>query len=329
MENWKKMFTMKEGEAALRIKTSMEDKNPAFRDRVIFRICDRPHPRTKNKYRVWPLLDFSWAIDDYLLGITHIIRGKELMIESEMERYIWKIFNWKQPEIIHTGLLQIEGIKLSKSKSKKEVEQGIYSGWDDPRTWSLQSLKRRGFRPEAIRFFCLSFGVNQNEITVPVESLYSENRKLIDKEANRYFFIVNPTKIKIENNANETEVDLHPEFPKRGKRKFKIGNEFYVEDKLEKNKNYRFMHLFNFKDDKFTSKEHDPNLKAKIIHWLPVDDELVNVEVVMDDGSVIKGFGEKGLRKVKEDEVIQFERKFFARCDKKEKNRMVFWYTHK
>src|SRR3989344_7828656 len=106
LAGWEEMFEAKEGTMTLRIKTSMQHQNPAFRDRVIFRISDRVHPRVKTKYRIWPLLDFSWAVDDYLLGITHILRGKELMIESEMEKYIWEIFRWPQKEIIHTGLFQ-------------------------------------------------------------------------------------------------------------------------------------------------------------------------------------------------------------------------------
>ena len=104
---WKKMFKAGEGEYVLRIKTSMQDKNPAFRDRVLFRISQREHPLTGKKYRVWPLLEFSWAVDDHLLGITHIIRGKELEIESQMEEFIWKIFGWNKIEIIHTGFLRL------------------------------------------------------------------------------------------------------------------------------------------------------------------------------------------------------------------------------
>lgn len=181
LELWKKMFDKKtkEGELTLRIKTSMKDKNPAFRDRVLFRICEREHPLTKNKYRVWPLLDFSWAIDDYLLGITHIVRGKELMIETDMEKYIFDIFGWKKPEFIHMGLLHFEGVKLSKSKGQREVKEGRYFGWHDPRTWSIQSLIKRGIQPEALRKFIIELGIRQNEITAPVDILYAENRKIL------------------------------------------------------------------------------------------------------------------------------------------------------
>jgi len=330
LEEWKNMLNnkYKEGEAVLRIKTSMKHKNPAFRDRVIFRISQREHPRTGKKYKVWPLLDFSWAIDDHLLGITHIIRGKELMIETEMENYIWDIFNWKKPIVIHNGLLQIEGIKLSKTKSREEVLSGKYIGWDDPRTFSLQSLKRRGFAPEAIRNFLLRFGLTQTEITAPIDILYSENRKIIDKKANRYFFIENPKKIKIKDAPKKiVKIPLHPDF-NRGYRILKTSDEFYIQDKIEKNKVYRFMHLFNFKNNKFISEKMDKNLKAKMIHWLPVNKENVKVSVFMPDASIKKGLAEPSVRNVKIGEVVQFERFGFCKLDEIKNNEYVFWFTH-
>ena len=230
LKHWKEMLKgkYKEGQAVLRIKTSMKDRNPAFRDRVLFRISNRIHPRTKRKYKVWPLLEMSWAIDDHILGMTHILRGKDLMIESEMEKYIWDILGWSHPVLIHTGLVSIAGAKISKSKSQKEIETGKYFGWDDPRTWSLQSLKRRGFKAEAIRQFCLSLGLTQTEATIPIENLYKENKKFVEK-SNRYFFIANPIKIKIENAPLiKAKLPLHPDHPKRGYRYFETKQEFYV-----------------------------------------------------------------------------------------------------
>jgi len=185
LEEWNNMLDhdYKEGEVVLRLKTDMKHPNPAFRDRVLFRISDRKHPRIGKKYRVWPLLELSWAIDDHFLGMTHIIRGKELMIETEMEKYIFDIFGWKHPVFIHTGLLQFEGIKISKSKGQKEIREGKYTGWDDPRTWSLQSLEKRGIQPQILRKFIIDLGTNQNEITVPINVLYSENRKVLNEVA--------------------------------------------------------------------------------------------------------------------------------------------------
>lgn len=69
--------------------------------------------------------------------------------------------------------------------------------------------------------------------------------------------------------------------------------------------------------------------KAKLIHWLPVSGDLINVEVLMDNGKIMKGVGENGLNKVKLNEVVQFERNFFCKLEKREKNKMVFVYTHK
>ncbi len=199
LELWKKMFdkSVREGQCILRIKTSMKDKNPAFRDRVLFRICDREHPRVGRKYRIWPLLDFSWAIDDYLLGITHIIRGKELMIETEMEKYIFDIFCWKKPEFIHIGLLQFEGVKLSKSKGQNEIKSKKYSGWDDPRTWSIQSLVKRGIQLKVLRKFLIELGTNQNEISAPIDVLYSENRKALHELAKHAGFKKGKGNIKV------------------------------------------------------------------------------------------------------------------------------------
>ncbi len=329
MEDWKKMFKSKEGSMTLRIKTSMQHKNPAFRDRVLFRISNRPHPRVGKTYRVWPLLEFSWAIDDHLLGITHVLRGKDLRIESEMEKFIWDILGWKYVNFIYSGLIQIKGVRISKSKAQKEILSKKYIGWDDPRTWSLQSLKRRGFKPEAIRNFIYGLGLSETEITVNIENLYHENKKIIDRTSNRYFVVFNKKKVKIKDiPVVSAKAPLHPEVD-RGNRLFKIGKEFYIQDKLEKNKNYRFMHLLNFKNNKFISLDLDDKLKAKLIHWLPVSKDLVNIEVLMEDGKVMKGLGEKDLKNVKLGEVIQAERNFFMKLDKKEKNKLVFWYSHK
>ena len=349
LEEWHNMLEgkYKEGEAVLRLKTSMQHKNPAFRDRVLFRISERQHPRVGKRYRVWPLLEMSWAIDDYLLGITHVLRGKELMIETEMEKYIFDIFNWQYPEFIHTGLLSLKGVKISKSKSQEEVAKGIYAGWHDPRTWSLQSLEKRGFKAKAIREFCLSFGLTQTEVTVPLEVLYSFNRKYVE-DSNRYFFIAEPVAITIENAPNlKAKLPLHPSHKERGYRELATDNEFFISlndyQELRKAKDgsvYRFMYLFNFvkKGEKFFfhSIEHNKKLNAKMMHWLPNNKALlVNAKVLMPNGNWLNGIAEKNIEAIKENTIVQFERFGFCRLDSikeieangKEKV-YEFWYGH-
>jgi len=327
IDKWKKMLKgkYKEGEAVLRIKTNMQDPDPAFRDRVLCRISKRSHPKTKKKYKVWPLLDFSWAIDDHLIGVTHIIRGKELMMETKMEKCIWDIFGWKHPETIHSGTISIDGVKLSKSKAQHEVKSGKYSGWDDPRTWSLQSLKRRGFEPEAIRKFALSFGVTEHEAHVSIDKLYSINRKIIDKKAERYFAVFEPVELKLDKSPIKTA--KAPLFPGKKKyRKIPVGKKIYIEKQdylANKGKDTRLMHLFNIivnKNAEYTSKILKDNKK---IHW--ISNKKVKIKIVLENGQEVSAYAEPDIKKVKKNDIVQFERLFFARCDKKNK----FYFLHR
>ena len=186
------------------------------------------------------------------------------------------------------------------------------------------------FRADAIKRFHREIGLSRADINVSIDTLAAFNREIIDKEANRYFLIINPKKIKINKAPKQKiKIELYPDLPKKGFRSFETKDEFYVEDELEKNKVYRLMHLFNFKNNEFHSLEMDKELNAKLIHWLPASKDLVNVEIVMDNASIAKGLGESSLKKVKVNDIVQFERKFFARCDKKEKNKLVFYFLHR
>ncbi|MEK6839547.1 MAG: glutamate--tRNA ligase, partial [Nanoarchaeota archaeon] len=168
--------------------------------------------------------------------------------------------------------------------------------------------------------------VNYDEF---MKAIYSYNRTIIDKDTHRYFFIENPKEIIIADAPQlKVEVPIHPDVPAHGVRRFTTSGKFYVEDELEKGKLYRLMHLFNFKDKKFHSIEMKQDLNAKLIHWLPVSKDLIKVQVIMPDTSVKNGLAEHTIAQVQPGEVIQFERKFFCRLDKKEKDTYIFYYTH-
>lgn len=337
LKDWKWMFgkDAKEGSATLRLKTSMKHPDPAFRDRVLFRISDREHPRIKG-LKVWPMLEMTAAIDDHLLNITHVIRGNQLRIEGEMEKHIWDVFGWKHPELVYTPLITIEGVKLSKSKSQEEVSKGVYKGWDDPRTWSIRSLIKRGIQQEAIRKFIDKFGMSDKEsMVVPIEILYNENMKIIEPNANRYFFISNPVKIKISKAKKMlAKLPLHPDHPEKGFREIKTGTSFFINksdfDALEEGKIYRLMHLFNFIKKKdgliFHSTEQKGENIARIMHWLPALKSLPKVKILNVDGSYTEGIAEKSVKKLKKGTIIQFER--FAFCRLNEKKPLEFWWTH-
>ncbi len=330
LERWKNMFNKyKEGQAVLRIKTDIDAPDPAVRDWPAFRIINKSlHPLNK-KAKVWPLLNFASAIDDYELKVTHILRGIDLKVSDVRQNYIYKYFNWTYPKTMYHGKLLVQGIK-STSQTKKLINEGKLSGWDDPRLGTIKSLKRRGFRPEAIKKFHKEIGLTKSDINVSIDTLAAFNREIIDKEANRYFFIENPKKIIIKNAPKlNIKIDLHPDFPKKGSRKFRTNDEFYIEENIENNKFYRLMHLFNFKNNEFNSIELNKDLNAKLIHWLPVSKDLINIEIIMSDNSIIKGLAEPSVKKLKVNQMAQLERKFFVRLDKKEKEKLVFYYSHR
>ncbi|MEK6933711.1 MAG: glutamate--tRNA ligase [Nanoarchaeota archaeon] len=343
LARWRLMFEAKEGSAVLRLKTDMKNPDPAFRDRVLFKISDREHPRIGKKYRVWPTLEMSWAIDDHLLGITHILRGNDLMIETVMEKYMWDIFDWRHPETIHTGLIRIEGIegaKVSKSKAQKEVKSGAFVGWDDPRTWSIQSLKRRGVRAEAIREFVFEIGLNKQDIVIPIDSLYSINRKMIDASSLRYSIVSEPVELEVSNKPaiKKASVPIHPD--KKEVRTIKIDKLFISKKDFEefKGKEIRLLHLYNIKlaDEakknmakaEFTTVD---NKKISKINWVS---DFIIARILMPDGKWISGLAERSIEKLKIGAVIQFERFGFCRFDGKIENEKSgeiyeFWFGHK
>jgi len=329
MKKWKRMFTTyRDGGAILRIKTDINHPDPAVRDWVAFRIISNgKHPLMKA--RVWPMLNFSSAIDDHEFGVSHILRGVDLKVSDERQKYIYDYFGWKYPQTAYNGKFFVSGIQ-STSEAKELMGEGKLTGWDDPRLGTLRALRRRGFQAEAIANFMKETGIGAANVTVNLDSLAAHNREIIDKKALRFFVVLNPRKIKIKGAPTlKIKIQSHPEFKKFGYRDFKTGDEFYVDEVFEPRKLYRFIDLFNFKDMQYASTEFDQHLKAKLIHWVPVDSNAVPIELVMPDNTVQKGFGEPGLRKIKVGQVTQLMRIGFARCDKKLKHKMVFYFAHR
>ncbi|MDD1674957.1 MAG: glutamate--tRNA ligase family protein, partial [Methanomicrobiales archaeon] len=109
-----------EGEVTVRVKTEMEHPDPAMRDFSAFRIVSSPpHPRVEAQ--VFPLMNFSVAIDDHLLGVTHVIRGKDHIANTGRQKYIFDYFGWKQPVYMHYGRMGIEGVVLSTSQMRAGI----------------------------------------------------------------------------------------------------------------------------------------------------------------------------------------------------------------
>jgi glutamyl-tRNA synthetase len=329
---WQKMLSggFAPGEAVLRLKTDLQDPDPAMRDRVLLRISDFDHPRVGHRYRVWPLLEFSWAVDDIELGITHVIRGKDLVIEDRMQEFIWKILGISGPHFLHWGILRVREAKVAKSKAYVEVKSGLYDGWADPRTWSLQSLDRRGITVEAVRRFTLSFGLSLADIEVPAETLYAENRAIIDPTTSRRLFVPDPRRVRVDQypaGLGPVRLPNHPDRTELGTRSVATGPEFWLPGaELIKNAGaeIRLKDLLNIQLPadlstgpdgvivaRFTSKE---NKRLPRIQWVGTQDS-VPVDILEVDGTHRTGLGEAALRTVAPGDRLQFERVGFVRVE--------------
>lgn len=225
MERWDQMLdgTFPEGGAFLVIKTDLGHPNPAVRDFVGMRIRDLPHPRTGDRYRVYPLYNLSVVVDDHLMGCTHILRGKDHLNNTLKQNYIYDHMGWERPVFIHYGLVSIPDTLLKKSLIAQERREGRVGGWDDVRLGTLRALKARGFDPASLRRYWLEVGTKPVDINFSWETLSSMNKGIIDDRTNRYFFVESPRTLKVKvGSTQRASIPLHPEHPERGSRGYTI-----------------------------------------------------------------------------------------------------------
>ena len=347
---WNNMLQEKYSEttAVVRLKTGMDQKDPALRDQIIMRISEAEHPKVGTKFIVWPMLEFSWAIDDHLIGVTHILRGADLVKEDFIETFIWEHFNWPKAEFLHYGILKFSDMKLSKTEARNKIKDGNFQGWDDPRTWSLQSLKKRGIKPEALRISLLDLGMSLTGISFSVNWLYANNKNIIDDLSDRYFYVEDPIQVAINQVPQEQYVAeplLLPSKPEQGKRSIKVNVEnsilnIYIsksdKDKLEINQVIRLKDLMNIKiekidktNNKIIATYHSAELSREfsIIQWVPID-ENIEVTILNPDGSLSKGVGEINLKDIELDKTIQFERFGFVNPVRRDNKALFCYFTH-
>lgn len=331
LRKWKKMLApkgYKEGEAVFRVKTEMDAKNPAVRDWPGFRIVDKPqHPLVKKK--VWPLYNFASAIDDHLLGVTHILRGQEHSTNETKQSYVYDYFKWKYPVVVTLGRFSLSDMVLSKSKIREGIANGSYGGWDDSRVGTVMALRRRGFQADALRQIVVDIGPKPSDITISLENLSAYNRKIVDKIANRYFFIPDPKKIEVKNmTLKKVKIPLHPE-RKKGFREFSLGKYFYIDvDDFDKYKGLevRLKDLCNIKLGTVSKYEGTELKPLPKIQWVPAS-KCIEVRVITS-GKEIKGYGEPSIIKAKPGSAVQFERFGFVCIEKVSKNNVVASFGH-
>jgi glutamyl-tRNA synthetase len=177
-KNWEKMQNkFKPGEAIVRFRGDMKADNAVMRDPVLLRIIDEKHYTVGNKYRIWPSYDFAVAIEDSIDGVTHAFRSKEFELRKELIDAILDALGMRKPQQGFFSRLEFKGMPISKRIIKPLIEEGKVSWYDDPRLPTLEALRRRGIKPEAIRKFIMSLGLTKANTLAPFDALEAFNRK--------------------------------------------------------------------------------------------------------------------------------------------------------
>ena len=320
LELWQGMLdgSFQPGEAVVRVRTDMALKNPALRDWPALRIQDtetNPHPRKDigSRYRVWPLLDFQSAVEDHLQGVTHIIRGKDLMDSTRKQKLLYEHFGWTYPETMYWGRVKVhEWGGFSTSQMRKDIESGLFEGWSDPRLPTIASLSGSGIQATALRNFWIELGVTQKDIAVPLATLYSHNIKIIDDDAPRIAFIREPIALTLEG-VNETVVELptHPNTTGLGTRKIQLHDAVvYIEKADLQHKTLRLKEFGDFDIEgntaRFVAKERTD--KRKIVHWTSKNSSVDASLVQVIDGEICRLDGKLESHQLAVNTPVQIER---------------------
>ena len=337
ISDWQAMNdgSIEEGGAVVRVKTDLELPNPALRDWPALRIQHSPHPMVGDSYKVWPLLDFQSAIEDHLQGVTHIVRGKDLMDSTRKQTLLYKHFGWDYPEPLYWGRVKVHEFGgFSTSGMRADIADGKYEGWNDSRLPTISALKRRGFDPQAIRDFWLDLGLTQKDISISMQTIESFNSSVIDAVSERRSFVRNPRTLSFQKIGTELPGNLqiarHPHGEIEGVREWEISKKFVIED-ADYSEQLRLKDFadisINHNDAIVDSLERSDN--RPIVHWLPINQSRM-ARLTSPSGN---GFRvDEGLIEnidLVEGSIIQLERVGFARIEKIPENGPVdLLYLH-
>ncbi|MCD5413750.1 MAG: glutamine--tRNA ligase/YqeY domain fusion protein [Clostridiales bacterium] len=222
------------GKRVLRAKIDMKSPNLNMRDPVLYRILHATHDRTRDKWCIYPMYDYTHPISDAIEGITHSLCSLEF--EDHRPFYDWVLDTLEhknRPQQIEFARLNITNTVLSKRKLLALLEQGLVDGWDDPRMPTISALRRRGYTPKSIRDFCDIVGVAKNNSIVDIAMLEYCVREDLDRNAKRGMAVLKPLRVVIENYPEDKEEFLvaenHPKNPKMGTREMPFSKVIYIE----------------------------------------------------------------------------------------------------
>jgi len=224
-----------DGSRVLRARIDMASSNLNLRDPVMYRILHAHHYRTGDRWCIYPTYDYTHGQSDSIEGITHSMC--DLDFENHRPLYDWFLEQLEihHPRQIEFARLNISHTVLSKRLLRQLVEEGLVSGWDDPRMPTLRGLRRRGYTPEAIRDFLDRIGVAKRDSMVDIALLEHCLREHLNRSAQRVMTVLEPLRVVIENypqgQVEQLEAVNNPEDESAGTRQVPFSREIYIERK--------------------------------------------------------------------------------------------------
>jgi glutaminyl-tRNA synthetase len=222
-----------DGSKVLRAKVDMTSPNMHMRDPLIYRIKHEAHHRTGNAWCIYPMYDFAHGQSDSIEGITHSLCSLEFMHHRPL--YNWfieklEIFPSKQIEFAR---MNVTYMITSKRKLLKLVEEGVVTGWDDPRMPTISGMRRKGYPAAALREFCDKVGAGKRDNLIEIELLESCVRDELNRTAQRAMVVMNPIKVTIinypEGQSEQLSAENNPEDPNSGHREMTFSKHIFIE----------------------------------------------------------------------------------------------------
>jgi len=224
------------GAMSLRAKIDMASPNMNMRDPVMYRILKEPHHRTGEKWKIYPMYDWAHGESDYIEQISHSLCSLEF--ENHRPLYEWyldQVYDNKSvaPKQREFARMNVSYMVTSKRKLQRLVQEGVTTGWDDPRMPTISGLRRKGYTPTAIKNFIERVGVAKRENLIDIQLLEFSVREDLNKVATRVMAVVNPVKLIIENYPEDKEewldTENNPEDENAGTRQVPFSREIYIE----------------------------------------------------------------------------------------------------
>jgi glutaminyl-tRNA synthetase len=222
-----------DGSRVLRAKVDMAHPNIVMRDPVMYRIMHATHHRTGDKWCIYPMYDWSHGQNDSMEGITHSLCSNEYIIHRPLYEWFLEQLGEFKTRQIEFSRLNLTYAMMSKRKLRKLVENGVVTGWDDPRLTTLRGLRRRGVTPEALQNFIAFVGETNNDSWVDMALLESFIRDDLNKHSLRRMAILHPLKLVIDNypdgQTEEMSAINNPEDESAGTRQVPFSKVIYIE----------------------------------------------------------------------------------------------------